>query len=367
MSKNYQVGVIGRTGRGNYGHGLDSVWTEVANCQVVAVADEHAGGRAAAAKRTGAKRAYADYRQMLDTEELDIVAVAPRWLDCHRDMVLACAERGYHVFLEKPMCRSLAEADEMVAACEKHHVKLAIAHQTRYSPTLERVKELIDQGRLGQILEFRGRGKEDSRAGGEDLMVLGTHIMDLIRLLGGDPQWCFAQVLQNGKPVRRQDVRDGNEGIGPLAGDAISAMYGLNGPVTAYFGTVAQQKRSGSRFGLQILGTRGMIELTTGSLPPVFLLEDPSWAPGRTGKPWVRITSAGVGKPEPMKDEGHHLGNLLIGRDLIGAIEQDRQPRGSVYDARAALEMILATYESHRTGSPVRLPLENRQHPLTLL
>src|SRR5262249_8700074 len=162
---------------------LDTVWATVPETEVIAVADEDERGRADAAKRTGAQRAYADYQAMLDKEKLDIVAVAPRWLDCHRDMVLDAAQRGCHIFLEKPLCRMLAEADEMVAACERHHVKLAIAHQTRYSPRLERVQELIGEGRIGQILELRGRGKEDARGGGEDLMVLGTHIMDLIRLI----------------------------------------------------------------------------------------------------------------------------------------------------------------------------------------
>ena len=53
---------------------------------------------------------------MLEKERPQIVSVAPRWLDCHRDMVLACAEHGCHVFLEKPMCQDLEQADEMIAA-----------------------------------------------------------------------------------------------------------------------------------------------------------------------------------------------------------------------------------------------------------
>src|SRR5438270_12358676 len=174
----YRVAAIGRTGRGNYGHGLDTVWRDFKNVTVVAVADDNEAGRAAAAKRLGVKNAYADYRTMLTKERPQIVAVADRFLDSHRDMVVACAAAGASMFLEKPMCRTLQEADEMVAACEKHHVKLAIAHQTRHSPRLQRVKALIADGRIGDILELRGRGKEDTRAGGEDMMVLGTHIMD---------------------------------------------------------------------------------------------------------------------------------------------------------------------------------------------
>src|SRR5262245_10311197 len=112
MAKTYRVAVIGRTGKGNYGHGLDVVWKELDNVEIVAVADEDANGRAAAAKRLGAKNAYADYREMLDKERPQIVSVADRFLDAHKDMVVACARAGASVFLEKPMARTLAEADE---------------------------------------------------------------------------------------------------------------------------------------------------------------------------------------------------------------------------------------------------------------
>src|SRR5712691_6180498 len=114
MAQNYRVAVIGRTGKGNYGHGLDIVWKALDNVEIVAVADENDKGRAAAAQRLQAKQAYADYREMLAKERPQIVSVADRFLDAHRDMVVACAEAGTSIFLEKPMCRTLAEADEMV-------------------------------------------------------------------------------------------------------------------------------------------------------------------------------------------------------------------------------------------------------------
>src|SRR3972149_878034 len=206
---------------------------------------------------------------------------------------MASPRGGCHMYMEKPMCRTLAEADEMVAACERQHVKLALAHQTRYSPRIDRVRELIAGGELGEIMELRGRGKEDRRAGGEDLMVLGSHIVDLIRYLVGDAEWCFARVLQGGKPVTKSEVRPGNEGLGPLAGDAINAMYGMKAPTTAYFSPVRQLEGSGGRFGLQIFGSKGVIDLTTGGLPPAVLLKDPTWAPRRSKKQWVEVTSAG--------------------------------------------------------------------------
>jgi predicted dehydrogenase len=339
----YRVAVIGRSGKGNYGHGLDVVWNDIDQARVVAVADENAEGRAKAAERLSAPKAYADYRQMLEKERPQIVSVAPRWLDCHRDMVMSCAEFSCHVFLEKPMCQNLEQADEMVEAFEKRNLKLAIAHQTRYSPSLKHIRQIISDGKLGDILELRGRGKEDRRGGGEDLMVLGTHVMDLMRFFAGDAKECFANVRDGQKPVTANEVRDGAEGIGPLTGDEIHAMYRFSRTTTGYFST------------------------TTGALPEIWFVEDPSWQPGRSKARWKKITSAGIDKPETLNDPKHHLGNCLIARDLIRAIETNTQPKGSMYDGRAALEMILAVYESHRLSAPVELPLKNRRHPLSLL
>jgi predicted dehydrogenase len=367
MARTYRVAVIGRTGKGNYGHGLDVVWKQIDNVEIVAVADEDEKGRTVAAARLGAKNAYADYRAMLDKEKPQIVSVADRHLDQHADMVTACARAGASIFLEKPMARTLAEADAMVRACEMHHVKLALAHQTRYSPRLKVVRDLIGEGKLGDLLELRARGKEDRRGGGEDLMVLGTHLMDLMRLLAGDATWCFAQVLQNGRPATKDDLRTGGEGMGPILGDQLHATYGLGKGAVGSFGSHKARFGAGSRFGLQVYGSRGVLQLNTGSLPPVWYLDDPSWFPGKSKAAWQEVTSAGVGKPEPLKDGGLVQGNVWIVRDLLEAIEKDRQPLGSMYDGRAALEMILAVYESHRQRGPVQLPLKERRHPLSLL
>ncbi len=333
----------------------------------MAVADEHEAGRAACAKKLGVERTYADYREMLAKEQPQIVAVAPRWLDCHRDMAIACAAAGAHIFMEKPLSRTLAEADEMIAACDRAKVKCAIAHQTRYSPKLARVKELIAHGQLGEILELRGRGKEDPRGGGEDLMVLGTHIFDLMRFIAGDARWCSARVFDGGKSTTKATVRSGNEGIGPLAGDTLDAMYGFDHNVSGYFASHRPTDRGGSRFGLTVYGTKGVLDIATGGLGTVHFLADPNWSAARSKKPWVEVSTVGLGQPEPLKDRGLHGGNVAIAQDLLRCIEANTQPLGSIRDGRAALEMILAVYESHRLGAPVSIPLVNRQHPLALI
>jgi predicted dehydrogenase len=373
MPAKYRVAVIGHTGRGNYGHGIDTVWKRFPECQVVAVADADEKGRAEAVKRLTSEdgksvpKGYADYRQMLDAEKPQIVGIGPRWLDQHRDMVLAAAERGIHMYMEKPMCRTLAEADQMVAACQKHDVKLALAHQTRYSPKLQALRELIEAGQLGTLLELRGRGKEDARGGGEDLWVLGSHVMNLIHYFGGQPTWCFGRVEQGGKPVVKSDVKAGNEGIGPLAGDSVSATYGLESGACAYFGSRRGMGGGAGRFGLQIYGSKGIVEILTGHLPSVQFLADPAWSPGRSKAQWQPVTSAGIGQPEPLKDGGLDGGNALAVKDLLAAIENDRDPECSVHEGRTTVEMIAAVFESHRVGGPVTFPLKTRENPLSLL
>ncbi len=365
MAAKYRVAVIGHTGRGNYGHGLDVVWLHMPQCEIVGVADADDSGLKQAVERLKAPAGFSDYRKLLDQTKPQIVSIAPRWLDQHRDMVIAAAERGIHVYLEKPLCRTLEEADEMVAACEKNNVKLALAFQTRYSPKLQVIRELIDDGKIGRVLELRGRGKEDHRGGGEDLWVLGSHVFNLINHFAGDPQWCFASVMQEGHRVTKDDVKQGNEGIGPLAGDALNAMYGMDDGVTAYF--ASHRGAAGGRFGLQICGSNGIIEILTGYIPEVNYLPDPSWSPGRSGKSWVKVSSAGIGKPEPYTGNNSPEGNVAACLDLIAAIEEDRQPEANIYEGRTTVEMTAAVFESHRLGRPVDLPLKNRKNPLTML
>ncbi len=367
MQKKFRVGVIGRTGRGNYGHGLDTAWLDVPQTEVVAVADDDKSGLAAAAKRLGVQKAFTDYREMLDQVDIDIVAICSRWIDKHHEMAVAAAERGMHIYMEKPFCRTLQEADEIVAACEKTHVKMALGHPTRYSPLVPTIRNLIQSGRIGKVLEYRGRGKEDRRGGGEDLWVLGTHVMDMIRAIGGAPKWCFAQVTQDERPATKADVVPGTEGISLLAGDQVRAVYGMADGATAYFASTRNMAGRPSRYGLQILGSRGVIELVEGILPSVKILVDSSWSPGRSGKSWQEVSSAGIAQPEPLKGPEYQARHWLAILDLVAAIEEQRQPLSSVYEARGATEMILSVFESHRLGRPVTLPLENRKHPLSLL
>lgn len=368
MPSTYRIGVMGHTGRGHYGHGLDHVWREIPATQIVAVSDADARGRAEAMKRLGVTQGFSDYRQMLDEAKPDIVSVAPRWADQHCDMVVAAAERGVHVYLEKPMCRTLEESDRMVAACTAANVKLAIAFQTRYSPILAVIRGLLEDGEIGDLLELRARGKEDRRGGGEDLWVLGSHVLNVMHYFGGPVNWCMGSVFENGIAVNKDHVKPGPEGLGPLAGDTVRAVYGMDEGVTGYFASHRNTTAGRPwRYGVQMFGSRGIIEILTGYLPQAHFLPDASWSPGRSGKKWMRISSQGVDQPEPLSGKTNRDGNVVACLDLIQSIEEDRQPEANIFEAQYTVEMVAAVFESHRMQKPVSLPLANRQNPLTLL
>jgi predicted dehydrogenase len=360
----YRIGVIGATGRGNYGHGVDTAWLDLPNTNIVAIADADDAGRAAASKRTGCTNTFADYRQMMDQEKPDIVAICPRWLDQHAEMIRAAAQRGIHSFVEKPFCRNLTEADAIVNACEMSHTRVAISHPTRYAPAMTTVRRLIANGAIGQVVELRGRGKEDRRGGGEDLWVLGSHIMDMTLALGYDPAWCFASVLQDNQPVGPEHVKPGNEGIGLLAGDAVRAMFGLKQGITYSFNSYRNAGGAPRRFALRVYGSKGIIEIQENVLPEIWILQDASWNSARGGGQWKPISSAGIDKPEPLTDPKYKRRHQVPIEDLLASIENHREPMCGMYEGRRIVEMIAAVFESHRFGSPITLPLRNRNNPL---
>jgi len=260
--RNFRVAVIGHTGHGDYGHGLDKMWLQLPETEIVAVADADAKGLAAAQKRLNVAKGFADYRAMLAEINPDIVVIGPRHIDEHRDMALAAAEAGARgIYIEKPLCRTPAEADEIVAACERRNVKLAVAHRNRYHPALQAVDRLVKDDAIGRLVELRGRGKEDARGGALDLWVLGAHVLNLICYFAGKPLACSATLLQEGHPVARGDIKEGAEGVGPIGGDEAHARFEMERGVPAFFDTVKNAGTAAAGFGLQLVGTKGIIDL----------------------------------------------------------------------------------------------------------
>lgn len=356
MSKRiYRAGAIGRTGKGDYGHGLHLAYKGLDNVQFVAVADEDPSGREKAKNETGAIRAYADYHEMLEKEELDIVSVCPRWVDCHLEMVLACIEAGCHVYCEKPMALSLEDADVMLQAAESKNLKIAVAHQGVYLPGIQKLKKMLDEGVIGKVQAVYSHGKQDHRGGGEDMIVLGTHLFNMMRFFFGDVEWMFAHVQSNGSDITPKDVTTGTEPVGLIAGDCINSYFAFKSGISGFFESRRNQVGSDKRYGLDIIGDRGTIMLRGGTAREAYIYPYPLFDPNNISQKWM-----------PLNLDSSDLlsGNRMAILDLIDAIENDRKPLSSGYDAMRALEMILGAYESQITGSRVTFPMKERKHPL---
>jgi predicted dehydrogenase len=352
--KTYRAAAIGYTGAGNYGHGLHLPFKELENVEFAAVADPDEVGRKATMEETGALRGYADYHEMLDKEELDIVSVGPRWTTERLDMVLACIEADCHIYCEKPMTATLADGDRIVNAAGQKGLKVAVAHQGVYLLAIQGVKKILNDGRIGTVQAIHAHGKQDRRGGGEDMIVLGTHLFNTMRYFVGDVKWMHAHVTENGKEVTRADARDATEPVGPVAGDCINSYFAFESGVSGFFDSRKDQVGS-NHYSMELIGSDGRLSLHGGGGDGLVIYPYSCWTPADASQKW---------EPVQFDDMPFSSGNNLAILDLIDAIENDRKPTSSAEDAVAALEMILGTYESQLTGKRVPFPIENREHPL---
>lgn len=365
--KKYRVAVIGHTGRGNYGHGIDTVWSAFEQMEVVAVADPDVAGRAAAMKRTRAKRSYVDYHEMLRVEKPDLVGIGPRWLDQRVAMITAAADAGAHIYTEKPFAATPADADRIVEAVRRNKVKCQIAHQMRTAPYTLRARAMVDAGEIGSIQEVRVRGKEDRRAGGEDMMVLGSHVFDMMRYFLGNPKWVVSHVTADGEEMTAKHVRTPTEPIGPIAGNQISAMFAFDRGVHGYFASRATDQTDPLRFGTWLYGSKGVLFLPNAIYPQggLWVLRSPAWLPNER-TPWERIDARLDTARLNMTNE-REIANALMVADLVGAIEQDARPCCNEEDGRWTIEMIHSVYQAQMSGERVSFPLRSRNHPLQTL
>ncbi len=362
-----RVAVIGHTGRGNYGHGLDTVWQRFPEAEIVAVADADQPGLARELKKLGVERGYSDYQKMLAEVKPEFVSVAPRHADQHYDMALAAIEAGAKgLYVEKPFCRTPAEADSLIAACEKHGARIAVAHRNRYHPALAQIDKLIEDGELGKLLQIRGRGKGDRRGGDEDLWVLGGHVLNLVEYFAGRAKSCSAIMLKDGRQITAADVKPGAEGLGPLAANEVHARYETEKGIVAYYDSIANDDTNGQAYCMQLIGSRGTVTLHIDRDPLAHFTPGNPYRPTTEPRRWIPITTSGVGVPEDHKDKVAEVYNHVLGvRDLIDACDNGRQPLCDVHAGAATVEMICAVFESHRQGGKtVALPLKERENAL---
>ncbi|MDK8193533.1 Gfo/Idh/MocA family oxidoreductase [Paenibacillus sp. UMB7766-LJ446] len=123
------------------------------NVELVAFADPIVERAEKMAETYGGK-AYSSYEELLASEEVDAVSVCtPNYL--HAPMAIAAANAGKHVLVEKPMAVTTEEGEQMIEAAKKNGVYLMVGHNQRLMPPHIKAKEILDSGKLGKVLNFR--------------------------------------------------------------------------------------------------------------------------------------------------------------------------------------------------------------------
>ena len=183
------------------------------------------------ADKFGWESVETDWKQFVARADVDMVDItAPS--NFHKDVAIAAAENGKHVFCEKPLALTTADAREMLAAAEKNNVKHQIGFNYRFAPAVLLAKKLIDEGKLGKIYHFRGSYLQDfiidpdfpliwrldkSVAGSGSHGDLGAHVIDLARFLVGD----FARVSGMSKTfIKQRPVVERMIGLSASAADS---------------------------------------------------------------------------------------------------------------------------------------------------
>ena len=295
-------------------------------------------------------RVYTDYHEMLACDDIDAVCVCtPSGL--HGQVAIDAARAGKHVMCEKPIEITLPKIDEMIKACRDSEVKLAVIFQRRTSEMFHKIKDVLDRGLLGKIVlgdaylkyyrsqeyydsgDWRGTWELD---GGGALMNQGVHMVDILRWLMGPIETIYAQ---SGHLVRSIEVEDTACAVIKYA----SGAYGILQGTTSV---------KGMQHRLEIHGENGTIlvegeKIVKWDVPGCE--EDQCGAEANGGVDISSGTSAS--KPTAIATEGHQIQI----QDLCRAIIEGREPMVGGEEARKAVEVILAIYESAKTGMPVRL------------
>jgi UDP-N-acetyl-2-amino-2-deoxyglucuronate dehydrogenase len=291
--------------------------------------------------------AFREFQSFLDHRPLDLVIIgSPSAL--HAEQGMAAARHGLHVLTEKPIDVTTAKAEALIKECEWAQVKLGVCFQDRVAPEIARLKQVVDDGRIGKPILVNGYVKwyrppayyRDSRwrgrralDGGGALMNQGVHTVDLLLWLMGDVERVYARTVTALHEIEVEDtvvatLEFRNGAIGTLeAGTSIYPGY---------------QRR------VELTGAEGTIIMEHDRIVAADLrTPDPTLI-----SPASNDSNASASSPI-VSDVGGH--RRLI-EDFLQAIETDSRPVCDGREGRRSVAFIEAVYESSQTGLPVKIP-----------
>lgn len=303
-------------------------------------------------KRWHVPHVYLDYREMIGIERPDLLVIAT-WTESHRDIAVFAAGSGVRgIVLEKPVAIDLEQAREIVATCRARQVKLVINHERRWDPLYRKAAEIVREGKLGALrtivasvlCQSAARGSWKSvldEVGGGPLLHDGTHLIDMIRYLGGE-----IHTVQGS--VRREVPEVGVEttAVGQLeCGDRVVVFLEAGG-MREYF-----------HFELDLQFERGRLKVGNG------VRELWTVAPSTRYSGFADLVP---GEFPPLPGGLNPFTGAL--REVADAIDQDL-PESAILssgiDGLRAMEAVFALYYSAFIGGkPVALPPRLSGHPL---
>ena len=331
MAKKFRVGVIA-SGRIARSHGQG--WTECNRTEIVAIADSHPEALESYAQDFNVKNQYLDYREMMEKEDLDIVSVCS-WNPQHAEMTIAAAvHKPQAILCEKPMACSLGEAEAMMIACERNEVKFAIGHQRRFHSSWQEARRLLQDGAIGEPRRLWS----SVRAG---MLNTGTHCIDFQLFVLGNPQveWVMGSV------ERKTD----HYLFGHRVEDRCCGLIGYPNDVEGVIENEVPISGGLYQVGATVYGSDGMMEVNDNSLKYM--------VPDKAGWQVFEPTEKNrTGYGSAFTSQAYAICDWIDGKI-------DDYPGQAKY-GKAALEIMMAVYESARMHERVRLPLETRANPL---
>jgi len=318
--------------------------TSTAEAELVAVCDVIEDKAKKLSSEFGNPKIYTDYKEMLASGDVDVVSICtPSGL--HGQMAIDAAKAGVHVLSEKPIDITLPKIDAMIKACRDANVKLGVIFQRRTSPVWHKVKKAVEDGKLGKMVQgdaylkyfrsqeyynsgdWRGTWELD---GGGALMNQGVHMIDLLRWIMGPIDTLYAKADHL---VRKIEVEDTACAVIQFANGAFGVLQGTTSIV-------------GMDHRMELHGETGTIVVDG---EKIVKWQVPGDEQEEKTEEEVKIGSSAA-DPTAISTDGHQIQI----QDMCRAIMEDREPMVNGEEARKAVEVILAVYESARTGMPVR-------------
>lgn len=324
---------------------------EISGAKLVACYNRTAPKAEALAAEFGGQ-AYTDLDAMLAREDLHIVTVCSP-SGAHMEPTVAAANAGKHVIVEKPLDVTLERCDAMIRACEEAGVKLATIFPSRFHRSSQSLKQAVEAGRFGKLTLgdayvkwFRTQQYYDSGAwrgtwqldGGGALMNQAIHSVDLLLWLMGD----VAEVSAYTSLLAHERIEVEDVAIATLRFKS-GALGVIEATTAAYPGTLKKIEIAGSH-GMAILEEEDIIK---------WEFAEPNETDQRLREEMLGRTKTGGGAADPAAI-GHHAHAALF-RSFLEALHGDTPLAIDGREGRRSVELILAIYESAKTGKKVTL------------